>query len=471
MKSDSDIQDNYFDFDSKIQELKSQIEVFQYNPRLVQTPEELESVEQEIGRLVDTLHGLLVGHTLQYSVSTDTLHAEEIKLMGHWPKPMRNAGTETVNVRTRRGVTVPIKLTYYRRKIKLRRGKRYSGVYPGLVLLGIHERCTPALSSEISMLVSALSSLEETKKILLEWGVALNVKTLRTIAYRYVKRAKTVQQISSFSFGETVAHRRVVVAVDGGRVRIRENKRGRKTKKNRHHYNASWREPKLFIVYVVDSNGKAEKSFAPFIDAVMDGPDSIFALLEYYLRQLEINKAEKVLFVSDGARWLWNRYSKLAETLGLKSEQVYELIDFYHAVEHLGEVASFRKWDSNKEKKKWINRQRQMLLKGYVEKVIDAVRKICKGRNGKKIRAQRGYFVKNCKRMEYTKIKGMKLPIGSGAVESAIRRVVNLRLKGASIYWRLENAEAMLTLRSYYKSGRWSLLKSMANSHLSVCAE
>ena len=57
--------------------------------------------------------------------------------------------------------------------------------------------------------------------------------------------------------------------------------------------------------------------------------------------------------------------------------------------------------------------------------------------------------MKNSERMDYAKIKRMKLPIGSGAVESAIRRVVNLRLKGASIYWRLENAEAMLTLRSY----------------------
>ena len=45
-----------------------------------------------------------------------------------------------------------------------------------------------------------------------------------------------------------------------------------------------------------------------------------------------------------------------------------------------------------------------------------------------------------------------KLPIGSGAIESAIRRVVNLRLKGASIYWHKKSAEAVLLLRSYYKA-------------------
>jgi hypothetical protein len=46
-------------------------------------------------------------------------------------------------------------------------------------------------------------------------------------------------------------------------------------------------------------------------------------------------------------------------------------------------------------------------------------------------------------------------PLGSGAVESAIRRVINLRLKGNGIYWREENAEAMLVLRAAVLTGRW----------------
>jgi hypothetical protein len=41
--------------------------------------------------------------------------------------------------------------------------------------------------------------------------------------------------------------------------------------------------------------------------------------------------------------------------------------------------------------------------------------------------------------------------------------VINLRLKGASIYWLKPGAEAMLMLRSYFKAGRWNLLKTMAN--------
>ena len=43
----------------------------------------------------------------------------------------------------------------------------------------------------------------------------------------------------------------------------------------------------------------------------------------------------------------------------------------------------------------------------------------------------------------------------SGAIESTIRRVINLRLKGNSVYWTEENAEAVFQLRAAVVSGRW----------------
>ncbi|MCI5148216.1 MAG: hypothetical protein D3916_02235 [Candidatus Electrothrix sp. MAN1_4] len=62
-------------------------------------------------------------------------------------------------------------------------------------------------------------------------------------------------------------------------------------------------------------------------------------------------------------------------------------------------------------------------------------------------------------RMFYADVANEGLPIGSGLVESAIRRVVNLRLKGASLFWLKETAEAMLYLRAHYKAGRWNMLR------------
>ena len=57
--------------------------------------------------------------------------------------------------------------------------------------------------------------------------------------------------------------------------------------------------------------------------------------------------------------------------------------------------------------------------------------------------------------MDYATYRRRGLPMGSGAIESAIRRVINLRLKGNSVFWEEENAEGMLQIRGLALSGRW----------------
>jgi hypothetical protein len=308
-----------------------------------------------------------------------------------------------------------------------------------------------------------LGSLAEAGAVLAERGVRIDIKVLRRITYRFSERARLTQRLQGLGFEENVAGRRVVISMDGGRIRLKEKKRGRKTAKGRSRYIGAWREPKLFIIYVADAEGKMERSFMPVMDANIRGPDALFKLLRSYLGQLGITEADQVLFVADGARWIWNRISALVHGLGLKPEQVYEMIDFYHAVEHLGKVAGLRKSWTARQRKIWVRKHRKLLGQGQVEKVIDAVKEICRGRNSKGIRTERDYFVRNISRMAYARIRALGLPIGSGSVESAIRRVVNLRLKGPCIFWCKDNAEAILLLRCYWKAGRWNQLKNRAN--------
>jgi len=140
-------------------------------------------------------------------------------------------------------------------------------------------------------------------------------------------------------------------------------------------------------------------------------------------------------------------------------------------VKHLSKVAELRKGWSKEERQRWIKKQRGLLLKGQVEKVIESVKKICRGRNSKEIRRERNYFIRNSKRMNYKKLKEANWPIGSGAVESAVRRIINLRFKGASIYWLKETVEAMIRLRAFFKAGRWQLIKKLSFScHLDALA-
>ena len=163
-------------------------------------------------------------------------------------------------------------------------------------------------------------------------------------------------------------------------------------------------------------------------------------------------------------RWIWNRVQALLQRLEIKPEQTNELVDFYHAVEHLGKIAALQHRWTVADRQAWIGRQRRRLLKGRVEEVQAAIKVLCGSRPSKALKREREYFNRNAGkgRMDYARVAALKLPIGSGAIESAIRRVVNLRLKGPSIYWHKNGAEAVLLLRSYYKAGRWNHLERQA---------
>ncbi len=346
-------------------------------PHLVQTAEALEEREQEITDIAKRLAALVTGLQIQASLDSEEIREAEDKLAKEWPNRLKSHEMNGVWIRTANGYKVWIRARYFRRKAKRTGKKRHKGFYLGLLLLGINDRCTSGFAAEVSLLSAMLGSLAEARNVLLERGIILDIKVLRRITYRFSERARLTQQIEGMGFAEGVAGRRVVVSMDGGRIRLREKKRGPKSKKGRTRYNGAWREPKLFIIYVVDADGKIERSFMPIMDAIIRGPDAMYKLLRSYLVQLGITKADKVLFVADGARWIWNRIPELVRYIGMKPEQVYELIDFYHAVEHLGKVANLRKSWTAKQRKSWIRKHRKLLQQGEVDKVINAVKEIC----------------------------------------------------------------------------------------------
>ena len=222
--------------------------------------------------------------------------------------------------------------------------------------------------------------------------------------------------------------KRVVVSLDGGRVRVRRKKRGPKTKKGRNRFHTDWKEPKLLILYVVGDDGRPSQTWAPIIDGTLRGPEAVFALLLSYARQIGLNAADKVLFIADGAPWIWRRLQRLIAALGLSPTQVLGLIDFYHAAKQLSDAVKLRRWSAT-QRTRWLNRTRGLLKRARVDEVITALRELCRGRTAGKFRTHLNYFLKNRHRFAYTTMVGLGLPRGSGAVESAIRRVINLRIK------------------------------------------
>jgi len=227
------------------------------------------------------------------------------------------------------------------------------------------------------MLAAMLSSFEETSRLFDDKGVSLGINTIRRITQRYAHRAKIAQRIEQYPFAESLGQRHVVISTDGGRIRIRKDKRGPRTKKGRRRYSTHWREPKLLMIYTVDEHGKMDRRFAPVIEGTLKGPDAVFGLLGYHLRQLNIGAADKILFIADGARWIWNRVSGLIKALGLSNSDVYELVDFYHAVEHLAKVVDLKKNWTKSEKRCWLKKHRRLLLKGHADQRLSARLRPC----------------------------------------------------------------------------------------------
>ena len=301
--------------------------------------EETEQCEEQLRAIADEFFSALLTPVLQRAVRSAAVGDAASALVRHLPRRMRSDGLETVNVRTSRGTTVPVTTPYYREK-HARGAKRRPGLYPALVVLGIYDRCTPKLASDASRAVAMHSSLAEAQAQLRSDGIALDIKTLRSTAYRYAARARAAQQSAACGLLDRVTGKRVVVSLDGGRVRVRRKKRGPKTKKGRNRFHTDWKEPKLLILYVVGDDGRPSQTWAPIIDGTLRGPEAVFALLLSYARQIGLNAADKVLFIADGAPWIWRRLQRLIAALGLSPTQVLGLIDFYHAAKQLSERSS-----------------------------------------------------------------------------------------------------------------------------------
>jgi len=163
------------------------------------------------------------------------------------------------------------------------------------------------------------------------------------------------------------------------------------------------------------------------------------------------SRAAKKVVMGDGAEWIWN----LAEQHFPGAAQI---VDLYHARQHLWELA--RKLHPNDEvnQKAWIKiHQRRLLDQGKIEKLVFALRSI-HSRNPEviqKIRTEADYFERNAERMRYPKYRRQHLFVGSGVIEAGCKTVIGSRLKQSGMFWTVRGANAILALRCCHLNGRF----------------
>ncbi len=380
---------------------------------------------------------------------------------------LRFNGYRSTSVRLLTGNPLALRSPYFsgarpatRRGSKSKKRKKGSGCHYGLEHLGFVSRCSTLLGSVVSQAALLCPSFEIARQNLKSHAINLNVKTIHRIVMEMGKSAMPHRGRISLSDTDGAEGKTVLVCIDGGRLRERRPKRGRKSAdRKRQGYYADWKEPIQLVIQTVNGDGSICKEWLPIYDATMEKIDGAFTLLETYLRELDISKADCVVFCCDGARSYWNRIGPLAKKLDITNH--FEVIDYTHAKQSLFEIID-KLPDKlpDKEKKKITENWKNLLWKGNLDKLKKEIHKhIADSKKRTEALAKfKSYFLKNRHRMQYAAFRDLNLPTGSGCVESAIRRVINLRLKSPGIFWKRETAESMLFLRSQLLSGRWDIM-------------
>jgi hypothetical protein len=163
---------------------------------------------------------------------------------------------------------------------------------------------------------------------------------------------------------------------------------------------------------------------------------------------------KRLIFISDGATWIKNWIEDAFPG-------AITILDYYHACEHLHQFSSTFFKDKAAELK-WTNQQKELLLESRVLKAIKNIQKLA-GNNNKEAQKLIVYYQTNKDRMDYQQYKQMGCGIiGSGAIESAHRTVIQKRMKLSGQRWSKQGAQNMLNLRVMNKNQQWSKIIEMS---------
>jgi hypothetical protein len=233
--------------------------------------------------------------------------------------------------------------------------------------------------------------------------------------------------LSEFAQEPEVAPERLYVTVDGVTVPIGKG----------------YRECKVGAVYEasVGRNGEVVARDVEHV-ATMGNAEAIGDRVYCAAFRRGVERAKEVIVVADGGRWIWKQVRQ-------NFAGCVEILDFYHAAEHLGEVA--RAWHGAESPKadKWLDRCKADFLEGRFERVMKSMRawKPVDPEHVKLKSDNIGYFSRNRKRMRYNQFRAQGMHIGSGIAESSCKCLVQARLKQSGMHWSQDGAESIIQLR------------------------
>jgi len=221
---------------------------------------------------------------------------------------------------------------------------------------------------------------------------------------------------------------------------------------------AKTREAKLVTVWTAESRDEEGKpvrdpgsvTYSAAIESAAT-PDTSPQLSDFAERVLReatrraFPEAPRQVVLGDGAAWIWNIATELFP-------QAIQILDRFHAKEHLSKVGKAVHGDSI-ETQKWIQQRYDELDQGRLAALVRALH----GHAGKCKEARDciHYICNNRRRMRYPKFHQQELCTSSGVVEAGCKVVIGTRLKRAGMHWTVKGANAIIALRCSKLSGRF----------------
>lgn len=466
-----------------------------WKQRLSGDPGQLESLEHEVHAAFARGADLLLAGLIAVVMKQPEFAASSEQTRSGYRQPLARGRERTIRVRLLGGLVMWVASLYCepRKRPFHEPQDEVPGLYVELAQFGFGKGVTPGLQSRVARQAALCPSLEFARQELLRGGLKLDVKTVRRITYqcgegllRLRKHELRLWREGKLPAGTELRGKRVTVQIDGGRTKIRgalrpvtpqkektdedglvvENSPGRSKKRPAQTYDADWREPKLVTIFVHDERGRMVKGSRATLEGTFLGPDALAELVAMHLHRLGAAGALSVTFVSDGAPWIWDRVAKMVSLAKLDQVQIHEVLDCCHAAHHISlALAAYGLCEAAR--MPLYRQHRTWLRNGQWRRVVEELSELAADApHNEKMQTEIAYLRKHGEagRLSYAHFRQIGLPLGSGAIESSIRRVINLRLKSNGMFWGEPQAETMLQVRAQVISNHWDeRLQDMRN--------
>ena len=343
---------------------------------------------------------------------------------------------------------------------------------------------SPYVQEMAALLVSKMPP-EQAVRVAQRMGLELSRCTLDREAHRQGLRAETaraahlsqldtwegLQKLSAATEGPPAQPFTLIIEIDAWNIRERDDWGQTEELRAKGEPVSRWHWVYVGTVFRLDhrahnASGRALISQRAYA-VTRHGVEALIRQLYYQALVCGLGQAKEVLVIADGALWIWNAVAD-------RFPNARQRLDLYHGEEHLWSVAHELYGKDTPEAQAWIDPLLKQLRNDDGPGLISSLKQLQTDLSQKleeKVQKQIDYFHNNAKRMQYREIlrarkavnKGNATPeqilkanepLGSGAVESTCRQY-QCRFKRTGQFWSTAGDEALMSLETFWRNGRW----------------